>query len=202
MPRASVASGAGVTAEKAALLFLPGNHPATKEWAASICTRLAGVFERTEVMGYLHWSAGRPNVDFRCEVERLVTLCEQTSEPYVIAAKSAGVALLAEGYARLAAKPVGAVLLGTPTAPGDPEGAELIKRVESMNGSLLFIQETNDPICSYGDLVSQLSPDLERRVSLSEIPGDDHSYRDVALVSGLIAEWAQQVPLPVRQHHD
>ena len=55
---------------------------------------------------------------------------------------------------------------------------------------VLFIQQTDDPACSYQDLCAWLGQD--HNATVKEVSGDDHMYRNQAELVSIINDWVGQ----------
>lgn len=61
------------------------------------------------------------------------------------------------------------------------------KYVKELTCPVLWIQKTNDPIWSYDRITKELWS-LSPAFICQEIPGDDHKYKDIALLKKIILD--------------
>jgi pimeloyl-ACP methyl ester carboxylesterase len=177
------------------LLVLPGNSPITGPWAAAVRDALAPRFGRSLVHEYAHWQHGEGRgLAPELELQRLRDPLAGLSE-VVLFGKSAGALLALLAVDRKLVAPVGCIFVGFPTKRAPGIDIERVLRLDTP--PTLFVQQTADPGLSFAELQRWLRGLGGTNRSLAEVPGDDHVYGDVELLSRIASGWLDSLrPAP------
>ena len=158
---------------------LAGNNPTTEAWMRSLLDALPNSHAKSYVLHYGHWEDGS-RYDVAREAAKL-----QDTEPDLVLAKSLGVMIALDAYARRDFGPRRAVFMGTPlTLFGEADVARLGRFVQGV--PTLLIQQRDDRTGTHAALEECLPEGAIGEIV--EIPGHDHAYpKDV--VMPIITGW-------------
>jgi hypothetical protein len=159
------------------VIALPGRRAETESW---LCSLLEASGLGTEgVIRYTHWTDGN-EASVPTEAKRLAGL-----SPDVVVAKSFGTNVAALAFDQNQFRPGRVILIGTPYLAVSAHELTLLRRLARAT-PVKFIQQAEDP----GGPASQLAQNLEvREDSVVAVPGNDHMYTDIKLLSAITREW-------------
>jgi hypothetical protein len=159
------------------VIALPGRRAETASW---LCSLLEASGLGTEgVIRYTHWTDGN-EASLATEARRLAGL-----NPDVVVAKSFGTNVAALAFDENQFRPGRVILIGTPYLAVSAHELTLLRRLARAI-PVKFIQQAQDP----GGPASQLALNLEvREDSVAAVPGNDHMYTDIRLLSAITREW-------------
>jgi len=160
------------------LLILPGNSIKNKAWAETVEDSVKELFDSTVVQNYDHWKAGKENIFFGQELEKLAKTVEFWAE-YVILAKSVGVRLALETVNSGKAKPQRTIFIGTAWLP----------KLEKPEIPVLFIQHTSDPLLNAAELKAHLEKSGYTNYRFEELPGNTHDYAEIDKIKQIIQDY-------------
>jgi len=80
------------------IIVLGGNSPKNAKWAAELASHLSQYGE-ARFQKYEHWSHPDTEIDFETELLQLKNSLQDTTDTYIIVAKSAGALLALQGIA-------------------------------------------------------------------------------------------------------
>lgn len=163
------------------LILLAGNSISNKEWIEEVESSLKPLFTTTKIHYYKHWSTGDELIDFDKELELLSEGTKDFNQ-YVIFAKSVGTLLTLKGVKENKLQPIKCIFVGTAINWGRERNFTVDKWLGNYSIPTLFIEKTNDPACSFKDLVELLKDKSVKNSALKEIPGSDHHYEDIELL--------------------
>jgi hypothetical protein len=165
-------------------LFLSGESLYNKTWIEQVVDKLSPLFETSVLHTYRHWEQGG-GIDFEYELPRVI---EEASDlkPYVIFAKSAGSVLSMLGVARGVLDPQYCVFVGVPLTLAKRTDDSLAAWARSYQRGSLFIQNDHDPVTGANELAEYLAGLKLKDSELITLPGDSHSYPDLATVFQLV----------------
>ncbi len=172
------------------LIVLPGNSPLNKQWGEKVEAALRSHFSSIYVQQYSHWNKN-PNIDFVVEIKKLIDHAKD-KESYIVLAKSAGILLVLKAICEEGFKPKKCIFLGTPWSWALEKGEDMGPWLKGLTIPLLFIQEKEDPICSYNQLKQILTKLKLTDYPLKEIPGKDHAYLNIADFLDLILSFLKE----------
>lgn len=165
------------------LLILGGNSKKNISWLAKFKNEFSKDYEVKDIF-YEHWSNNN-EIDLDLELEKTSNMTLNLKDYYMIS-KSIGSIISIMGISKKVIKPKKLVILGYPL--------DLLKR-NNLNINLLIndifkdteilvIQQVEDPIGKYIDVVNELS-----NIKVVGIPGNDHLYDNVKIIRPLIDEF-------------
>ncbi len=173
------------------LIMLPGNNWRNKEWTQEVEKLVKGDFDQTWMQIYENWGIHADLMDPDKEVKKLVQKAKNFGE-YVIFAKSAGTLLVMRAVTEFGMKPVKCFFVGTAIRWGLEQNWPVEKWVKGYNIPTLFIQKTDDPIMTFGELRHELEKSEVKNYKLVEIPGASHHYGAVYDLKSRLREWVKE----------
>lgn len=164
------------------VLGLPGKDPETYRWLSEIVDGLEIPCD-ARIQEYSCWSdhGGAPEFNLADEVATAIDF-----EPEFVIAKSLGT-LVALGTYQHTLPVYGYVLIGMGQALLDESSKETLAALCRSHVPVLFIQQTNDPACSYIDLCASLGEG--HNAITVEVSGDDHRYENKEELMNIINDW-------------
>jgi len=160
------------------ILGLPGVNPVTLDWMRSLLAALSAPDDEISIREYRHWREG-VDADRGFEASRLEGLAAD-----LVVAKSMGTLVAVEAWREFAFRPRRALLIGCPLRGHGRDGYAALKTFAGEVPSL-FIQQTDDPVGGFAALAAAMAPVAGAR--LAEVAGDDHAYRDIDALAGIVA---------------
>lgn len=169
------------------ILGLPGRNDATGPWMDRILSNVASNSDRHETQYYQAWQ-NNTEVDEDYELAKAAGF-----QPDLIIAKSLGTLLTLIGYHRKVLTASHCVLIGIPVSNLQAEEHEMLSDWQMTGVKTLFIQQTNDVTGSVAAL-NDIVPN-SKKITVREIPGEDHVYGDVDELVTLIQDWIAADPV-------
>lgn len=170
------------------LLLLGGNSPHNRDWLAEVERELTPLFEQIYTHQYAHWRTGQGSIDLAQELSQVQQAVEKRG-PYGIFAKSAGALLALKGIAEGKLTPKWCVLVGLPLHFAEDNGITAAEWLAANTVPIRILQNTNDPTASFTEVHSFLEMHGSSHISLTELPGDTHDYRDFAAIKTAITSF-------------
>ncbi|MBU1566168.1 MAG: hypothetical protein KJ630_11130 [Proteobacteria bacterium] len=166
------------------IMALPGINPKTERWATNLLKELEAPGRTLQVQRYKHWDCADAEqcLDLNEEVQRLKGCAIN-----LLVAKSLGVMIGLQACNKKMITPERAVFIGTPVTGFRENNMDLKQLVEDLKIPCLFIQQAHDIVGSCASLRAEIA--TVSGVELVEIPGDNHQYKDLKLLSRHIKRW-------------
>ncbi|MDK9705561.1 MAG: hypothetical protein OEL83_00805 [Desulforhopalus sp.] len=166
------------------ILALPGISPKTERWATNLLKEIEAPGQTQLVQRYRHWDCGDAEqcLDLDGEVQRLMG-----SAVNLLVAKSLGVMIGLQACGKKMISPDKAVFVGTPVTSFKENNLDLKQLVSDLHLPCLFIQQAHDIVGSCAHLRAEIA--AIPAVTLVEIPGDNHQYKDLKLLARHIKKW-------------
>jgi hypothetical protein len=166
------------------ILALPGISPKTEKWATNLLQELSGPDRKLQVQRYKHWDCADAEqcLDLHGEILRL-----EGCTVNLLVAKSLGVMIGLQACNKKTIAPERAVFVGTPVTGFHENNMDLQKLVAGLGIPCLFIQQSHDIVGSCASLRAKI--EAIEGVTLVEIPGDNHQYKDLKLLARHIKRW-------------
>lgn len=179
------------------LIILPGNSPLHKTWTPIIHElilriskeTLKALFEEIVEVSYDHWETNQPLLNFDLELEKVVKLVNTEkfkSNNYAIFAKSVGTLITLKGIFDKNLNPAKCVFLGVPLTFAKENKYNYEAWLKNYSVETLFIQQKDDPYCSFEDLKTQLQNLNVTNFSLKEVEGNNHHYDNYSEIKELV----------------
>lgn len=130
---------------------------------------------------YDHWYSAEQEVSLTSELAHIKTLLP-SKEEYIFLGKSLGVDLALSSIKKNKNKPVACIFIGTGVYSESTEK----KNTFSLKGHsvpTLFIQNTNDPRGSYGELAQALKRHGVKNASLYQARGKSSEYGNISEIA-------------------
>ncbi len=163
------------------LILLSGQSLKNKEWIEGVGCELRDLFGKTQIQYYDHWASGAEFIDLEKEQQKLIVMAEPL-EPYVIFAKSAGTWLASRAMTEGKIDPEACVFVGTAIEYGRENNFPIEAWFKNLFTPTLFIQKEKDPAIFGAHLQDFLDEEQVENYQLEVIPGNDHTYDDLALI--------------------
>jgi hypothetical protein len=163
------------------LFILPGNNPQNKEWAEKLKESLAEKVNEIYVQYYNHWQTGGEIINLDKELEKLIK--EINTQEYLLLGKSAGVLVILKGIFENKLKPKACIFLGTPIFWARANNFSIDEYLKNFQTPTLFVQQSEDPAITANNLQELLLNLKVKNYKFITIPGSDHSYDDIFLIS-------------------
>lgn len=169
------------------ILLAWNNKQSNQDWIERVEEKLSAFFDETSIQYYSHWQQDKPNIDLDYESKVFIEKINKTDD-YVIFAKSAWTILAMKNIYENWLKPKACIFVGIPMWMIFHNEFPYEKRLKNNTIPMLFIQKTNDPVCSYQELLDLFSW-LSDAFTFQEIPWNTHHYEDVDLLKKLVGEF-------------
>lgn len=162
------------------LIALPGRNPETEDWMRELTDGLDLGQSRARIFRYRHWDdGGEPDVAH--EASRV-----EFSGDGIVVAKSLGSLVLLAAVSASGTRPSRAILIGLPFVRYSPEAKQRLVELASKI-PVLIIQQTEDFNGAFADVEAAIG--AASRVTLVEVAGNDHVYRDTAELRSIVQGW-------------
>ena len=160
---------------------LPGIAPKTEAWSRKLLQELALPASETTIQHYLHWDcAGDSCLKAAEEIARL-----EDSQVDLLIGLSLGTMLGLSACSKGIISPKRVVCIGVPVTAFQEENLDLPALAAAMAMPVLYIQQKDDVVGS----AAQLRQAVGAKARLIDIPGNNHQYKDLQLLSRHISRW-------------
>jgi pimeloyl-ACP methyl ester carboxylesterase len=162
------------------IILLGGNHISNLDWVRDLEKELQHYADEIILHKYLHWlNPDLGEIDFDKELANLSNNILKNQDSIVIA-KSAGTILALYAIQKGLISPKKIVLIGVPHKWALERNHDVKSLLRYLNVKTLIIQQSNDYMMPFRDLISLLK-DLENtNINTVEIEGNDHAYLNIA----------------------
>jgi pimeloyl-ACP methyl ester carboxylesterase len=167
------------------LIILPGNSARNRDWGLAAARAYAADFAEIHNQEYQHWQSGEPAINMEAELERLTPVVAAWSEPYRIAAKSAGSLLAILGTARGLLAPERCLFAGLPLNWTEARNWSWEESLLKFTPPTVIIQNDADPYAPAATIALMVEKLQRPNLSLITTPGANHDYLDFALLNSL-----------------
>lgn len=170
------------------LLLFGGNSLHNRDWLAEVAREVAPLFGSTHMHQYAHWEAGEGSIDLDSELRVASAQATQLDE-YGVFAKSAGALLTLKGIAEGTLTPKWCVLVGLPLNFARQNDFAAATWLTATTVPVIVLQNTDDPTAGFAEVRDFLAAHAGTNVSVRELPGDSHEYRDFAAIKTAITSF-------------
>ena len=160
------------------LILLPWNNWRNQAWIEQLKQAVEPDFEQIWVQYYDNWKARTALLNIDLETDKLAKNSRSLGK-YCILAKSAGTLLAMKAVKEGEIKPVKCIFVGTAIRWGQEQGWPAEKWAEGYSVPTLFIQKSEDPVMTFGELRFTLEKAGVKKSKLVELPGRSHHYEDI-----------------------
>lgn len=171
------------------LFLLGGKSVSNQKWIEKVDKLVNRDFEKTVIQYYDHWKTGIGDIDVEKELKELEEKTRDVSD-WVVFAKSAGALVVLKGIYEKKLSPKKCIFIGLALHFGRVIG-DIDTWLKDYSVPTLFIEKTNDPACSYSELLEILEKSNAKNYSTKEISGDDHEYDDIEMIKDEITTFFQ-----------
>jgi len=169
------------------ILLAWNNKQSNENWIQEVEHKLSVFFDETYIQYYSHRSKEIPNMDLEYESKVFLEKINQVDD-YVIFAKSAWSIVALKNIYEKDLKPKACIFVGVPMWMIFHNELPYEKWLKNNTIPMLFIQKTNDPVCSYQELLDLFSW-LSDKFTFQEVSWNTHHYEDVVLLKKLVGEF-------------
>lgn len=169
------------------ILLAWNNKQSNESWIQEVEQKLSVFFDETHIQYYNHWTKDIPNIDLEYESKVFLEKINQIDD-YVIFAKSAWSIVALKNIYENNLKPKACIFVGVPMWMIFHNQFPYEKWLKNIDISILFIQKTNDPACSYDELV-KLFLEFSDKFKFIEIEWNTHYYEDIDTLKKLVGEF-------------
>lgn len=172
------------------ILLAWNNKQSNKDWIEEVEEKLSEFFDETYIQYYGHWIKDIPNMDLEYESKVFIEKINKFDD-YVIFAKSAWAIVVLKTIYENWLKPKACIFVGIPMWMIFHNEFPYEKRLKNNTTPMLFIQKTNDPVCSYQELLDLFSW-FSDKFKFQEVPWNTHHYEDLDLLKKLVGEFLKR----------
>lgn len=169
------------------ILLAWNNKNSNENWIYEVEKKLSSFFDETYIQYYGHREQNKSEMDIEYESKSFIEKINQTDN-YVIFAKSAWSIIAMKNIYENWLKPKFCIFVGVPMWMIFRNEFPYEKWFKNIDIPILFIQKTNDPVCSYDELVKLFSG-FSEKFKFVEVEGNDHHYSDLDLLESLVVEF-------------
>lgn len=169
------------------LLILGGNSKNNISWLNKFKNEFKENYEVNEIF-YEHWN-NNGEIDFDKELKKIESIVYNIENYYIIS-KSIGSVISIIGMSKKIINPKKIIILGYPLnllKNDDLTINSLLKDI-SKETEILIIQQENDPLGKYDDVVNEFG-----NINVINISGNDHSYDNIDAIKTLIEKFLNDV---------
>ncbi len=174
--------------EKNKLIILGGNASNNITWLK----KMKKIYEKDYdviTIYYDHWNSDK-KIDFDLELKKIRKIVMDLNDYYVLA-KSVGSVISLIGIERQIIKPKGIIILGFPLRYLENNNINIDATIKmaSAKTKVLVIQQKNDPVGSYREVVEK----LPNNIKTVEIPGVYHVYSNINCIKNLVDDFIKHL---------
>jgi hypothetical protein len=173
------------------LILLSGNSIKNKDWIEKIKQLFVRDFDSVFIQYYKHWKTQEEFIDFDYELS-VLEKNTKTSNNYVVFAKSAGAVLTLIALKQNKIKPKKIIFLGLPVEWAKEQGRDLGHLVHNLEIPFLFIQNSEDPYCSYQSLSKFLKDKTIKNYKTFEFKNNTHDYENYEKIKEIVLNFIKK----------
>lgn len=161
-------------------IYLSGNSIKNKSWIEDVERSLSDLFNNSYLQYYKHWQTGDEYIDLEHEQNVLnKNIKKFEDQNYIVFAKSIGTVLTAKSIKENVISPDKCIFVGTPISWAREKHMNPDSAFAEFSTQTLFIQHTNDPICSSAELKKVINNWKLKNFKFEELDGDSHHYPEI-----------------------